>query len=192
MQRRWFPALAGMLCLLLLPSAALAANTGWGNRSRTANNQSNRNYRNGAWGAPTRSSGNRGGFGTWGARNRTSGTPNPSSANHGGWGRLGTRTPSSANQGGWGYSNNNGSYGNSNYGQGGYSYRDRDGDGDRDYWRHRHYRHHRRHDDDDDDDDGGWRNGRWSGSTPPGWQHGRKTGWGNSDLPPGQAKKAGW
>ncbi|HZQ92629.1 MAG TPA: hypothetical protein VFA60_12605 [Terriglobales bacterium] len=27
--------------------------------------------------------------------------------------------------------------------------------------------------------------------TPPGWRHGRKTGWGNCDLPPGQAKKQG-
>jgi hypothetical protein len=26
---------------------------------------------------------------------------------------------------------------------------------------------------------------------PPGWNHGRKRGWGNCDLPPGQAKKEG-
>jgi hypothetical protein len=26
---------------------------------------------------------------------------------------------------------------------------------------------------------------------PAGWSHGRKTGWGNCDLPPGQAKKHG-
>ncbi|HJY84358.1 MAG TPA: hypothetical protein VKK81_25160 [Candidatus Binatia bacterium] len=26
---------------------------------------------------------------------------------------------------------------------------------------------------------------------PPGWNHGRKTGWGNCDVPPGQAKKYG-
>lgn len=26
---------------------------------------------------------------------------------------------------------------------------------------------------------------------PPGWSHGRKTGWGNCGLPPGQAKKYG-
>lgn len=26
---------------------------------------------------------------------------------------------------------------------------------------------------------------------PPGWSHGRKTGWGNCDVPPGQAKKEG-
>ena len=28
-------------------------------------------------------------------------------------------------------------------------------------------------------------------STPRGWNHGRKTGWSNCDLPPGQAKKYG-
>ena len=51
----------------------------------------------------------------------------------------------------------------------------------------------------DRDDDRGWerregyeyrtygdREGR-----PPGWSHGRKTGWGNCGLPPGQAKKYG-
>ncbi len=32
--------------------------------------------------------------------------------------------------------------------------------------------------------------GARSGS-PPGWERGRKTGWGNCDLPPGQAKKYG-
>ena len=26
---------------------------------------------------------------------------------------------------------------------------------------------------------------------PPGWSHGKKTGWGNCGLPPGQAKKYG-
>ncbi len=52
---------------------------------------------------------------------------------------------------------------------------------------------------DDDDDDQGWerrdgyeyrsygdRDGR-----PPGWSHGKKTGWGDCGLPPGQAKKYG-
>jgi hypothetical protein len=29
------------------------------------------------------------------------------------------------------------------------------------------------------------------GSVPPGWSHGKKTGWGNCGLPPGQAKKYG-
>ena len=51
----------------------------------------------------------------------------------------------------------------------------------------------------DNDDDQGWdrrdgyeyriygdRDGR-----PPGWSRGRKTGWGNCGLPPGQAKKYG-
>ena len=51
----------------------------------------------------------------------------------------------------------------------------------------------------DRDDDRGWdrrdgyeyrvygdRNNR-----PPGWSHGKKTGWGNCGLPPGQAKKDG-
>ncbi|HJY87338.1 MAG TPA: hypothetical protein VKE24_10925 [Candidatus Acidoferrales bacterium] len=28
-------------------------------------------------------------------------------------------------------------------------------------------------------------------SHPPGWDRGRKTGWGNCDVPPGQAKKDG-
>ena len=35
----------------------------------------------------------------------------------------------------------------------------------------------------------GWRNGRMeNGNVPSGWRHGRKTGWGNSNLP----KKSGW
>ena len=152
MLRRWFPCLLSvMLGLLLLPATALAENRtpGWGGRRATANNRSNRTYRQG----------------TWGNRNRSAG-----------------------NRVGWGY-RNNGYYGNPTYRQGGY-WRDRDGDGDRDHWRHRHHRHHRWHD--DDDDDGGWRNnGRWNGGTPPGWEHGRKTGWGDSGLPPGQAKKQG-
>ncbi len=28
-------------------------------------------------------------------------------------------------------------------------------------------------------------------NTPPGWEKGRKTGWGDCDVPPGQAKKVG-
>ena len=48
------------------------------------------------------------------------------------------------------------------------------------------------------DDHGRWetRNG-WEYSTyergqhPPGWSQGKKTGWGNCNLPPGQAKKYG-
>ncbi len=105
-------------------------------------------------------------------------------------GAWGNRNRSWGNRG-WGY-RNNGYYGNPNYGRGRYW-----GYGDRDGYRHRWYG-------DDDDDDGGYyggwgnrgwgwgNNGRWNGSTPPGWQHGRKTGWGNSNLPPGLAKKGGW
>jgi len=51
----------------------------------------------------------------------------------------------------------------------------------------------------DDDDDQGWehRDGyeyRTYGERderPPGWSRGKKTGWGNCGLPPGQAKKYG-
>jgi len=94
------------------------------------------------------------------------------------------------------------------YGEGRYwAYGDRDGDGD--FWRHRYHRHWYGDGDADDGYYGGWgnrgwgrvnngwynngwyNNGPWNGNTPPGWQHGRKRGWGNSDLPPGQAKKQG-
>jgi hypothetical protein len=55
-----------------------------------------------------------------------------------------------------------------------------------------------RDNDHDRDDHGRWetRNG-WEyrsyerGQTPPGWSKGKKTGWGNCNLPPGQAKKYG-
>ena len=30
-----------------------------------------------------------------------------------------------------------------------------------------------------------------AGNVPPGWNHGKKTGWGDCGLPPGQAKKYG-
>ena len=51
----------------------------------------------------------------------------------------------------------------------------------------------------DDDDDQGWqrREGyeyhtyRDSDDRPPGWSRGKKTGWGDCGLPPGQAKKHG-
>jgi hypothetical protein len=54
------------------------------------------------------------------------------------------------------------------------------------------------HDRDHDRDNHGWesRSG-WEyrtyerGQTPPGWSKGKKTGWGNCNLPPGQAKKYG-
>jgi len=44
---------------------------------------------------------------------------------------------------------------------------------------------------DDDDDDQGRRDHDYHGPSrrPPGWQRGRKTGWGNCDVPPGLAKK---
>ncbi len=52
---------------------------------------------------------------------------------------------------------------------------------------------------DDRDDDGRWEHHdnydmRTYGpneGTPPGWSKGKKTGWGNCGLPPGQAKKYG-
>ncbi len=55
-----------------------------------------------------------------------------------------------------------------------------------------------RDDDHDRDDHHGWdvRDG-WEyrtyerGQTPPGWNKGKKTGWGNCNMPPGQAKKYG-
>jgi hypothetical protein len=59
------------------------------------------------------------------------------------------------------------------------------------------HQHGNKHDDRDDDQ--GWerRDGyeyRVYGEhdeRPPGWGHGKKTGWGNCGLPPGQAKKYG-
>jgi hypothetical protein len=50
-----------------------------------------------------------------------------------------------------------------------------------------------------DDDDQGWRKEHeyeyrtyaGTGQYPPGWSHGKKTGWRNCGLPPGQAKKYG-
>jgi len=48
-----------------------------------------------------------------------------------------------------------------------------------------------------DDDDQGWerRDGyeyrAYGDERPPGWSHGKKSGWGNCGLPPGQAKKYG-
>jgi len=58
------------------------------------------------------------------------------------------------------------------------------------------------HDDDDDqfdrDDDSGrlgrivvFPHFRGSSGRPPGWDRGRKVGWGHCDVPPGQAKKVG-
>ena len=56
-----------------------------------------------------------------------------------------------------------------------------DRDGNRDFGR-------RGNDHDRDDFRGRGRDDR---SSRRGWSHGRKTGWGNCDLPPGQAKKSG-
>jgi hypothetical protein len=55
------------------------------------------------------------------------------------------------------------------------------------------------HDDDDhgDNHDGWERRGQFEYRTysehdvPPGWSHGKKTGWGDCGMPPGQAKKYG-
>ena len=58
--------------------------------------------------------------------------------------------------------------------------------------------HHDRYDRDDDDDDRWEHHDRYDvriynihEGLPPGWREGRKTGWGNCGLPPGQAKKYG-
>ncbi len=54
---------------------------------------------------------------------------------------------------------------------------DRDRDDDRDRWERRGDYEYRTYGDRDD--------------RPPGWSKGKKTGWGNCGLPPGQAKKTG-
>ena len=33
---------------------------------------------------------------------------------------------------------------------------------------------------------------KWKDGRPPGWSHGKKTGWGDSDMPPGLSKKKGY
>jgi hypothetical protein len=59
------------------------------------------------------------------------------------------------------------------------------------------HQHGNKHDDRDDDHAWERRDGyeyRVYGDRderPPGWGHGKKTGWGNCGLPPGQAKKYG-
>src|SRR5258706_16021656 len=56
---------------------------------------------------------------------------------------------------------------------------------------------HETHDRDDDHDRGrdhardGHGHDKQAKSTPPGWSKGKKTGWGDCDVPPGQAKKVG-
>ena len=44
---------------------------------------------------------------------------------------------------------------------------------------------------DDRRDDRSFFHPRLSTDRPPGWDHGRKVGWGDCDVPPGQAKKMG-
>ena len=58
-------------------------------------------------------------------------------------------------------------------------------DHDRDHDRDRDRDHDRDRDRDHDRDDHDFRRGK---SDPPGWSHGRKTGWGDHDVPPGQDK----
>jgi hypothetical protein len=60
--------------------------------------------------------------------------------------------------------------------------RDRHHDHDRDHDRDPFRAHHRDHDRDD-------RDFRRAKGDPPGWSHGRKTGWDDRDVPLGQAKK---
>ncbi len=63
--------------------------------------------------------------------------------------------------------------------------RDDDRDNDRGY-------NARRDDDDRWERRGGFEYRTYDqGQRPPGWSKGKKTGWGNCDLPPGQAKKYG-
>ena len=64
--------------------------------------------------------------------------------------------------------------------------RDHDADHDRDKSPH-HVGHNASHDRDFDRDGDRDDHDR----RPPGWSHGRKTGWGDCDVPPGQAKKHG-
>jgi len=71
-------------------------------------------------------------------------------------------------------------------------WRDHDGDRDRDHQFH-HDRDHREHRDHDRDRD--WRHDRreWrehhaGNHRPAGWDRGRKGGWHDQDMPPGQAK----
>ncbi len=86
-------------------------------------------------------------------------------------------------------------------------FRDFDRDDDRDDDRGRRFGRDRDRDDDRDGDfdRDDWREVRRGrgvvivpgtrffefGNRPPGWDRGRKTGWGNCDLPPGLAKKEG-
>ena len=48
---------------------------------------------------------------------------------------------------------------------------------------------HKHHHDDDDDDQGENHHHKKDKKRPHGWDMGKKTGWGNKDVPPGLAKK---
>ena len=52
-------------------------------------------------------------------------------------------------------------------------------------------KHAKGHGDHDRDDDRDGDHDRDDRGRPPGWSKGKKTGWGNCDVPPGQAKKVG-
>ena len=65
------------------------------------------------------------------------------------------------------------------------SKRDHDRARGRDHDRDRDRDHDRDRDRDHDRDDHDFRRDK---SDPPGWSHGRKTGWGDHDVPPGQDK----
>jgi hypothetical protein len=62
--------------------------------------------------------------------------------------------------------------------------------GDHDHGKHGN--HGNKHDDESWDRRDGYEYRVYEGNDrPPGWGHGKKTGWGNCGLPPGQAKKHG-
>lgn len=81
-------------------------------------------------------------------------------------------------------------------GFGGFGNRDRDHDHDSDKDRDHHHAKDRDKDRDHDRDadhdrDRDRDHDRDARNTPPGWKHGKKKGWGDCDVPPGQAKKMG-
>ena len=56
----------------------------------------------------------------------------------------------------------------------------------------KHGKHGNKHEDEGWERQDGYEYRTYQGNErPPGWGHGKKTGWGNCGLPPGQAKKAG-
>jgi len=66
-----------------------------------------------------------------------------------------------------------------------YERHEREREREREHWRHEHERE--RHWDRDHDR----RHDPFARKDPPGWEHGKKKGWGDCDAPPGQAKKQG-